>query len=261
VSETTGTATRVARVLAADNRRDLTLACLRSLRARRPHGNGQLYWNGGRRRAIAGDSDHYLWMNDDTHLDDGALGVLLNTERRRRADGEEAVIVAGSSRHPETGELTYGGVVQPYRWRPLRSEMAEPGDAPRRCDTMNGNATLISRAVVQRVGNIDPAFVQQMGDFDYGLRARAAGCSVRTAPGTVGTCGSHPKRGPGEQPLGDELRRLWSIKELSPGLWAVYSRRWAGRLWPVYWLSPYVRRGARLAPERTPLGRPRRAMT
>ena len=62
---------------------------------------------------------------------------------------------------------------------------------------------------------------REMSDFDYGLRARAAGCSV----------------------------------------WAVYTRRWSGRLWPVYWLSPYVHHGVRLALERTPLGRPRRAMS
>jgi GT2 family glycosyltransferase len=290
-----GTATRVAAVLAAYNRRDLTLACLRSLQAQRLpgvtldlfvlddassdgtgeqiaaqfpeatllHGNGQLYWNGGMRRAfaaaIAGDYDYYLWMNDDTHLDDGALGLLLNTERWLRKRGEQAVIVAGSTRHPDSGELTYGGVVRPYTWRPLRSELVEPGDEPRPCDTMNGNATLISRAVVMRVGNLDPAFVQQMGDFDYGLRARAAGCSVWVAPGTVGTCASHPERRPGERPLGEELRRVWSTKELTPRSWAVYCRRWAGGMWPLYWLSPYVRRGARLILERTSLRRPRRA--
>jgi hypothetical protein len=37
----------------------------------------------------------------------------------------------------------------------MRSELVEPGDTPRPCDTMNGNATLISRAVLRRVGNID----------------------------------------------------------------------------------------------------------
>jgi GT2 family glycosyltransferase len=288
-------ATRVAAVMAAYNRKALTLACLGSLRAQQVpgvtldafvlddassdgtaeaiaerfpevtvlHGDGKLYWNGGMRRAfaaaIARDYDYYLWMNDDTQLDDGALAVLLEAERRLR-ERNEAVIVAGSTRHPDTGELTYGGVIQPSRWRPLRLELVEPGDAPRPCDTMNGNATLISRAVVQRVGNIDPAFVQQMGDFDYGLRARAAGCSVWIAPGTVGTCASHPKRQPGQQPLGEELRRLWSTKELSPGPWAVYSRRWAGRLWPLYWLSPYLRRGARLVVDRARLSRPRRAV-
>ena len=291
--EERGTTTRVAAVLAAYNRRDLTLACVRSLRGQQVpgvavdafalddassdgtaaaiaeefpevtllHGDGKLYWNGGMRRAfaaaIAGDYDYYLWMNDDTELDDGALAVLLDTERQLRHQGHDTVIVAGSTRHPDTGELTYGGVVRPHRWRPMRTELVEPGDTPRPCDTMNGNATLISRAVVRRVGNIDPAFVQQMGDFDYGLRARAAGCSVWIAPGTVGTCASHPKRRPGEQALGDELRQLWSIKELTPRSWAVFCRRWAGRLWPLYWLSPYVRRGARLILERAPLRRPR----
>jgi GT2 family glycosyltransferase len=290
-----GVATRVAAVLAAYNRRDLTLACLHSLRAQQLpgvtldvfvlddastdgtieaiaerfpevtvlHGTGKLYWNGGMRRAfaaaIAGDYDYYLWMNDDTCLDDGALAVLLDTERRLCERGEEAVIVAGSTRHPDTGELTYGGVVRPYRWRPLRTELVEPADAPRPCETMNGNATLISRAVVRRVGNIDPAFAHGAGDFDYGLRARAAGCSVWVAPGMIGTCASHPERRTDQQPLGEELRRLWSTKELSPGSWAVYSRRWAGRLWPLYWLSPYLRRGVRLALERRPLRRPRRA--
>jgi GT2 family glycosyltransferase len=169
------------------------------------------------------------------------------------------VIVAGSTRHPDTGELTYGGVVRSHRWRPMRSELVEPGDTPRPCDTMNGNATLLSRAVVGRVGNIDPAFVQQMGDFDYGLRARAAGCSVWIAPGTVATCASHPERHPGEKPLGEELRQLWSIKELTPRSWAIFCRRWAGRLWPLYWLSPYVRRSAHLILERTLPRRPRRA--
>jgi GT2 family glycosyltransferase len=282
---------RIAAVMAAYNRKALTLECLRSLRAQQVpgmtldafvlddasddgtseaiaeqfpevtvlHGNGQLYWNGGMRRAfaaaIAGYYDYYLWMNDDTHLDDGALAVLLDTERRVHQRDDEAVIVAGSTRHPETGELTYGGVVRPYRWRPLRSELVAPGEGPRPCETMNGNAVLISRAVVQRIGNIDPAFSHGAGDFDYGLRARAAGCSIWIAPGTIGTCASHPRRRTDDQPLLEELRRLWSTKELSPGSWAVYSRRWGGRLWPVYWLSPYVRRGTRLILERMRLRR------
>ena len=108
--------TRVAALIAAHNRRDLTLACLRSLDAQRVpgvtvdafvlddgssdgtseaiaeqfpevtvlHGDGELYWGGGMRQAfaaaIAGDYDHYLWLNDDVYLDDGALAVLLDTD-------------------------------------------------------------------------------------------------------------------------------------------------------------------------------------
>jgi GT2 family glycosyltransferase len=279
--------------MAAYNRRDLTLACLRSLRAQRApgvtldafvlddassdgtsqaiaaefpevavlRGTGGLYWNGGMRAAfgaaMAGDYDYYLWMNDDTTLDDRALAVLLDTERDVRRRGDQAVIVAGSTRHPETGELTYGGLVRRSRWRRLRWGLVSPADHPRQCETINGNTVLISRAVVRRVGNVDPAFVQQMGDYDYGLRAGAAGCSVWIAPGTVGTCAAHPPRRPGERPFLDEWRRLWSLKELRPGPWAVFSRRWAGRLWPLYWLSPYLRGGLRLLLERT---RARRAL-
>jgi GT2 family glycosyltransferase len=273
---------RVAAVMAAYNRRDFTLACLRSLAAQRApgvtldafllddastdgtaaavakefpevavlHGTGRLYWNGGMRTAfgaaIAGDYDYYLWMNDDTTLDGRALQVLLDTERQLRERGNQAVIVAGSTRHPETGELTYGGLVRTSRWRRLRWELVTPADRPLPCETINGNTVLISRAVVRRVGNIDPAFVQQMGDYDYGLRARAAGCSVWIAPGTVGTCATNPVPPPGTEPFLEEWGRLWSTKELAPGPWAVFSRRWAGRLWPIYWLSPYVRAGGRL---------------
>jgi GT2 family glycosyltransferase len=274
---------RVAAVMASYNRRDLTLACLRSLRAQKApgvtldafvlddassdgtgaaianefpevavlQGTGRLYWNGGMRTAfgaaIAGDYDYYLWMNDDTTLDDRALAVLLETERQRRACGDQAVIVVGSTRDPDTGELTYGGLVRPSRWRPLHWELVEPAaDQPRACETLNGNTVLVSREVVRRVGNIDPAFVQQMGDHDYGLRARAAGCSVWIAPSTLGTCAPNLGPSPGEESFLQEWRRLWSAKELLPGPWAVFSRRWAGRLWPVYWLSPYVRTGFRL---------------
>jgi GT2 family glycosyltransferase len=269
-----GGATRVAAVMAAYNRRDLTLACLRSLQAQRIpgvaldayvlddastdgtaeaiarefpavtvlRGDGQLYWNGGMRTAfgaaIERDYDHYLWMNDDT-------------ERRLRADGERAVIVAGSTRHPSTGELTYGGLVRTSRWRRLHWELVEPGERPLPVETINGNTALISRAVVERIGNIDPAFVQQMGDHDYGLRARAAGCSVWIAPGTVGTCASNPASPVGKEPFLHEWRRLWSVKELRPGPWAVFSRRWAGRLWPVYWASPYLQGAVRLLRQRT----------
>jgi GT2 family glycosyltransferase len=284
-------ATRVAAVLAAHNRRELTLACLGSLRRQQAGGvavdayvlddassdgtgtavaagfpeatilagDGQLYWNGGMRRALAaamaGDYDYYLWLNDDTRLDDGALAVLLDTERALRRDGDGPVIVAGSTRHPDTGELTYGGVVRPSRWRRLHWELVAPAARPLPCETMNGNAVLVPRAVVDRVGNIDGRFSHAMGDYDYGLRARRAGCSVWVAPGTVGTCASHPRRRSDTQPLTSEWRRLWSTKELSPRSWAVFARRWAGRLWPLYWASPYLRRAARLALERAPLHR------
>jgi GT2 family glycosyltransferase len=278
---------RIAAILAAYNRRDLTLACLRSLRAQSMpgvvldayvvddastdgtseaiaqsfpdvkllQGNGTLYWNGGMRMAFAEamrhDYEYYLWLNDDVRLDADAVRVLLRIEQELRQQGFARVIVSGATRDPATGEVTYGGVVQPYRWRPLRSVLVQPGDEPKPCDTMNGNVVLIPREVTRRIGNIDPAFIQQMGDFDYGLRARAAGCTVWLAPGTVATCAPNLGRN-GSKSVLQTWSQLWSRKELAPGPWAVYARRWAGPLWPLYWLSPYIRGGYRAVVARIP---------
>ena len=76
-------------------------------------GDGKLYWNGGMRRAfaaaIAGDYDYCLWMNDDTTLDDGALALLLETERQVRGRGNDAVIVAGAIRPRKRGSSPTAG--------------------------------------------------------------------------------------------------------------------------------------------------------
>jgi GT2 family glycosyltransferase len=60
------------------------------------------------------------------------------------------------------------------------------------CDTMHGKCVLIPRSVVQIVGNLDPAFVHYIGDWDYGLRTRQEGCTVWIAPGYLGTCSLNP---------------------------------------------------------------------
>lgn len=279
--------TRVAGVMTVFNRRETTLACLRSIDAQQGladvdvdvyvvddaspdgtaeavardfpeahllRGSGDLFWNGGMRlafgAALDGDYDYYWWLNDDTHLDDDALARLLDTARSLEGDGRGPAIVVGSTRHPDDGRLTYGGVRVPSPVRPLKTELVAPGDEPRPAETMNGNCVLIPAAVAAVVGNLDPAFVQKMGDFDYGFRARAAGFGVWVAPGTIGECATHPPRRTDEQPLWDEIRRLWSTKELPPGPWATFVRRHAGPLWPLYFVSPYVRRSARLIGER-----------
>ena len=200
--------------------------------------------------------------------------VAVVDELRTELDGHAAAVAA-----PPPAAVTAGapsaqaGLTSPagFTAAPASSPMgwggtppaANAGFAPAEADVSalplpdpeqlgNGQVVLIPRAVVQRIGNIDPAFVQLMGDFDYGLRERAAGCSVWVAPGTLANCAPHPEHRTDQQPVVDEWRRLWSNGELVPGPWAVYSRRWAGRLWPLYWLSPYVRRGFRIVFERTP---------
>lgn len=209
----------------------------------------ELFWNGGMRVAWAHawttDPDHYLWLNDDVELDADALRRLLTTHDRLDGTHGRPSIVVGSTRDPGSGETTYGGVVRPSRWRPLHHELVEPGPRPREVETMNGNVVLVPRAVARRVGVLAAAYAHGMGDYDYGHRAGRAGCAVWVAPGTVGTCARNPA--PTRVPTFAQHRRrlVGPTTGLPVREWVTFARRWAGPAWPLYALSPYVRRSLR----------------
>ena len=281
------TARRIAVLMTCHNRVDRTVACLRSLsdqqdssahtrdvvlvdagstdgtretnRQHIPHvevieRGPDLFWNGGMRVALShtyeSDPDLYLWMNDDVALDEDALATLVDCHRELEATRAAPAIVVGSTRDPDTGKHTYGGVVRPDRRRPMRYELVAPGDVPRQVETMNGNCVLVPRAVVARIGNLAGAYTHGMGDYDYGHRADRAGCEVWIAPGTIGTCARNPEA-PRAASLDEHRRRVTSpTGGLPPSEWFTYVRRWGGPLWPVYAASPYARRFLRWALKR-----------
>lgn len=216
-------------------------------------GTGNLFWNGGMRvafaEAIKGDYDGYLWLNDDTMLYPNALQTLLDTAAELATRGETKAIVSASTQDPNTNEYTYGGMKQfgplfpPFKCRPV-----EPTDAPQPCDMMCGNFILIPRSVVQLVGNLDPNLTHYAGDWDYGLRAKQAGCTVWVAPGYQGTCPRNPKPAQGSTPnLKEGMKKIGQPKGLDLQTvtlqpfdeWKILSKRHGGILWPIFWLLPY----------------------
>jgi GT2 family glycosyltransferase len=211
-------------------------------------GDGSLFWNGGMRKAfahaLAKGFDGYIWLNDDTRLDEDALRRLIAC-----SDGATelfgAAIIVGSIRDPLTGERSYGGVRKRASWFRLDFVPNLPDDLePIRCDTMNGNFTLIPAAVASRLGNLDGAFQHQLGDFDYGLRATEAGIPVILAPGYYGFCSDNPRSGTWRdrsQSLSKRWRHLLSPKGAPVREWFLYTRRHFGWRWPLYALSPYVK--------------------
>ena len=272
---------RIAVAMTCFNRRETTLACLEALSqqalpadcsvrvyltddgctdgtadsvreafpgTRILEGDGSLYWNGGMRRALAEAMaegfDFYLWLNDDTRLAPGAIARLLATYDRQCDQPGAPAIVVGTPANPEGGPPTYGGTVRKHRGRPMRFSHVAPADTPIRCDTFDGNCVLVSAAAAGTLGNLDASFTHLMGDTDYGLRAGKAGIPVWAAAGTIGDCPPNPaglRHRDLSLPLKERITWLTGVKALPPAEWKVMTRRHAGRLWWVYFLSPYIR--------------------
>ena len=204
-------------------------------------GSGELYWAGGMRVAFERASDqpfdYLLWLNDDVNLARGAVDHLIDTERRLNPH-RGPVIVVGALRNPLTGLTGYSGVRRgAYR---TRFSLIPPGSTPRPAETMNGNLVLVPQEVVARLGTFDTAYRHGIADYDYGLRARAAGIEVWVAPGFSGECARNEQAAT----IGgatNRLRVIMSPKAIPPKGWLVFTRRHAGRFWPLYWASPYIR--------------------
>ena len=281
VRESSDTFIRVCTIMTSFNRRDKTMECLNALSKNETtyeirlatiltddgstdgtspsvetafswvhiiQGTGNLYWCRGMHNsfglALKCNADFYLWLNDDTVLQQDALARLLQWESELRTSHGRPVIVVGSTNDPEFGGITYGGERQASLWRRTRFVKIIPSDKPQRCDSMNGNIVLISRAAAQIVGNLDPTFEHAMGDTDYALRARRLGVDVWVAPGVFGTCADNSPTGTFMDPS-LPLSRRWKMMMGRKGLpwrsWLTLTRRHTGLLWPLYFVWPYVR--------------------
>jgi len=214
-------------------------------------GDGTLYWNRGMHKAFAEalqhDYDYYLWLNDDTLLYPEALSCLWQTSHNLAKQEHDKAIIVGSTHHPDTGKLTYGGVVRKTWWHPFKYRLVEPGTEPKSAETFYGNCVLIPRTVVQILGNLDPTFSHSIGDTDYGLRSQRQGCSVWVASGYAGKCQTNPPQGNPWHDPGFTLKQRWQAvtdkKGLPPRESKVFCQRHAGWLWLFYWLLPYIRLG------------------
>jgi GT2 family glycosyltransferase len=264
-------------IMTCYNRRDTTLACLHALSQQTQSfdvyltddgssdgtsdvitvnypevkilkGNGNLFWVGGMRlaftEAMKANYDYYLWLNDDTILEENVLAKLLQVHQDLKNRGYSDSIVVGSTQDPITKQPTYGGAVKSKKWYSNKFEFLYPNEEIQECDTMYGNCVLISRSVAVKVGNIDAAFIHSLGDLDYGLRACRLGCSVWVAPGYVGTCTKNSIRNSWADtnlPLLERLKKVIQVKGFPLKPWTIFCSRHSGPFWFVYWLLPYIR--------------------
>jgi GT2 family glycosyltransferase len=202
------------------------------------HGDGNLYWNRGMLLAWETASktrtfDYYLWLNDDTFLNDTALQSLINHSLTN-------VIVCGTTQSAVTGKATYGGRLK------NKGEIVIPNGSLQKCDYFNGNCVLIPRSVFEIVGKLDPVFHHAVGDFDYSLRAKKLGVALYVAPEFIGTCESHefvPKWQSSAIGVSNRLKHLYTPSSgCYPPQFFVFDRRHNGLfLACVHYFSIHLR--------------------
>ncbi|MBU4483939.1 glycosyltransferase family 2 protein [bacterium] len=206
-----------------------------------------IYWCGGMHlawaEAMKEDYDYYLWLNDDTMLFPDAIETLLSTVYTlNKSIDNSAVIIVGSTYHPETGVHTYGGCIQAKK-KSLDFKSVIPSASIQACDTFNGNCVLISRETFQKLGNISTEFTHAMGDIDYGLRAKEKNIPMWVAPKYAGKCGHNPLPSwlDNNLSLHKRIINLNNPKGLPPKEWMIFCRRHTGWRWPFNVAKLYVR--------------------
>lgn len=211
-------------------------------------GDGSAFWNGGLnqawQRAASEPVEAFLWLNDDVELDTNAFSRLTAAwQSMRDCLGHERFILAAATRDRE-GNVTYGGFRRERSPFAFRLKQMPPSDELQSIDTFNGNIVLVPRAVVDCIGINDPVFHHNLGDIDYGLRARAKGVRVMLMPQTLGICEANLAKqtgGFGSPRL--TLRERWRKVNSHHGLpfksWWHLTQRHSGPWWPLHFLLPY----------------------
>lgn len=269
---TTQSRPKIAVLIAAHNRREMTVSALQALRqnddaldlrivvfddgstdgttdavmAEWPEavvlkGDGDSFWNRGMHaawlHALSLDVHGYLWLNDDVRLDPDALRKLANAWHRQGGAAEPFILV-GATRD-ENGNLSYGGQHRVYSPFSLSFKKLPIVGSTQRAETFNGNIVLVTDKVVKKIGIIDPAFKHSLGDLDYGLRASAAGIPIIVISRTIGVCKNNPKVNLSDMSITQRFRHIISEKGMHIPSWYTFTKRHSGRLWPIHFLGPY----------------------
>lgn len=148
------------------------------------YGSGDLYWNRGMHlawlEASKFDYDFYLWLNDDVFLYEDAINELLFCS----SQWDNKAIVSGLVESKDCNQILYGGSD--------RNGLIKPNGKMNPIQNLNGNVVLVPKNVFKLLGNLDPYYHHDLGDVDYGLRAKKVGIEVLTTTKPIASGTKNP---------------------------------------------------------------------
>lgn len=150
-----------------------------------------LFWAGGMRAAwkmadSAGKFDYYWLLNDDTALKADCLEQLLKSEEQCQKEYGKAGIIIGAT-CDNNGNYTYGGIRLKNK-KYSKGVRVKPTDKLELVDQANANIVLIPSEVYEKQGGFCEVYTHGLADFDYTLRANQNNIPVVLAPGYLGVC-------------------------------------------------------------------------
>lgn len=141
-------------------------------------GTGNLFWNRGMHLAwdyaSKNDYDYYVWLNDDVILYNNCFIELFECSRI----ANENAVITGIVETKDKTQILYGGTDG-------NKKLLLPNGIMHQVTNMNGNFVLIPKSVFKVLGNLDPVFHHDLGDVDYGLRAKKNNINVFTTRVTI----------------------------------------------------------------------------
>lgn len=208
---------------------------------------GELYWAGAMRFGLSyfwnsKQYSHLLVFNDDCTLYPNAVAMLLDVAEN--SSTKAGVVVVAALRDKLSGALTYGGFRR-KRWRPVvYFDRVMPTCDVQVIDTLNMNLALISRQCLERNILIRDDFTHSLADVDFGLRASSNGSPIYLAPGFLGECSRNNTKGTWED-NSLPFDRRWFLIRQPKGLPLRprfrYLKLHAPYVWPAIFIWPYLR--------------------
>lgn len=188
-------------IIADDNSKDGTADALAQFEnVEVMHGDGNSYYTGGMRIAIARaleliaekkiEPDYVLLFNDDVDFYDGAIDGLVE-----RNSGSVNKIWVGPTCESDGVSLSYGGIARTSNWKPKFKIVKADGYDGLKVNTFNANCVLIPVGIFVKTGNMDPVYHHSLGDFDYGYMTGRQGAEIYVSDEYVGMCPNNSEKG------------------------------------------------------------------